>query len=89
MHANEHCVVIAEDDELLRYCTVRLLKQHGYRIIEARDGQEAVELLEACDDRVHLLITNYQMPRMNGIELARHLKAKHERLAVLLISGSA
>jgi two-component system cell cycle sensor histidine kinase/response regulator CckA len=89
MHANDYCIVIAEDDEMLRYCTVRLLKDHGYRIIEARDGQEAVELLERCNDPVHLLITNYNMPRMNGIELARHLRAKHERLAVLLISGAA
>jgi len=89
MHANDYCIVIAEDEDLLRYCTVRLLAQHGYRVIEARDGQEAIELLEQCDDPVHLLITNYNMPRMNGIDLARHLKAKHEHLAVLLISGAA
>ena len=89
MHANNYCIVIAEDDEMLRYCTVRLLKEHGYRIIEARDGQEAVELLEQCEDRVHLIITNYNMPRTNGLDLARHLKAKDDRLAVLVISGAA
>ena len=89
MHASDYCIVIAEDDEILRYCTVRLLKELGYRIIEARDGQEAVELLETCDDPVHLLITNYEMRRMKGVDLARHLKGKHERLSVLLISGAA
>ena len=42
--------MVAEDDDLLRYCTVHLLQKHGYRIVEARDGQEALDLLENCDD---------------------------------------
>jgi two-component system, cell cycle sensor histidine kinase and response regulator CckA len=88
MHAADYCIVVAEDDEVLRYCTARLLRDHGYKIIEARDGVEALELLEKCDDVVHLLVTNYDMPRLNGVELARKLRAKHERLLVLLISGS-
>lgn len=88
MHASDFCIVVAEDDEVLRYCTVRLLQSHGYKIIEARDGMEALELLENCDDAIHLLVTNYDMPRLNGVELARKLRAKHERLMVLLISGS-
>ena len=87
MHAADYCIVVAEDDEVLRYCTSRLLRDHGYKIIEARDGVEALELLERCDDVVHLLVTNYDMPRLNGVELARKLRAKHERLLVLLISG--
>ena len=88
MHAADYCIVVAEDDEVLRYCTARLLRDHGYKIIEARDGAEALELLEKCDEVVHLLVTNYDMPRLNGVELARKLRAKHERLLVLMISGS-
>jgi two-component system cell cycle sensor histidine kinase/response regulator CckA len=88
MHARDYCVVVAEDDEILRYCTVRLLTGHGYRVIEARDGQHALDLLESCEDRVHLLLTNYQMPYVNGVELARQMRAKDKRLLVLLISGT-
>jgi two-component system cell cycle sensor histidine kinase/response regulator CckA len=88
MHPQDFCIVIAEDDELLRYCAVRLLKNHGYRVVEARDGQEALELVEKCDDEIHLLITNHDMPRLNGAELARRLQAKHQRLMVLMISGN-
>src|SRR5829696_4871564 len=87
MHARDYCIVVAEDDEILRYCTVRLLTEEGYKIIEARDGTEALDLLEKCDDVIHLLVTNYDMPGLNGIELARRLRAKHKRLMVLLISG--
>ena len=89
MRAADYCIVVAEDDEILRYCTVKLLREHGYKIIEARDGLEALELLERCDDAIHLLVTNYDMPRVNGVELARRLRTKHERLMVLMISGSA
>jgi DNA-binding response OmpR family regulator len=88
MHPGDYCIVIAEDDDMLRYCTVRLLKDHGYRIIEAQDGKHALELLEKCDDAVHLLITNYNMPHLNGVELAREMRKKNERLLVLMISGS-
>lgn len=87
MHAHDFCIVVAEDDDALRYCTVHLLQRHGYRVIEARDGQEALGLVEKCNDEVHLLITNHDMPRMNGSELARRLREKHEKLVVLLISG--
>src|SRR4051812_21347259 len=87
MRSRDYCIVVAEDDEILRYCTVNLLKTEGYKIIEAAGGDEALDLLEKCDDVIHLLVTNYDMPGLNGIELARRLRAKHERLMVLLISG--
>jgi DNA-binding response OmpR family regulator len=89
MHPGDYCIVVAEDDEILRYCTVRLLSEQGYRIIEARDGAHALQLLEDCEDAVHLLVTNFDMPRVNGIELARQMRAKHKRLMVLMISGQA
>ena len=88
MHAQDFCIVVAEDDNLLRYCTVHLLKKQGYRVIEARDGQEALDLVQKCNDEVHLLITNHDMPRVNGSELTRRLREKHEKLVVLLISGA-
>ncbi len=72
----------------MRYCNVRLLEKHGHRIIEARDGQEALDLLENCSDEVDLLVTNYEMPRVNGSELARRLREKQKKLVVLLISGA-
>lgn len=87
MYPADYCIVVAEDDEVIRYCTVRLLREHGYKIIEARDGAHALELLEQCEDAIHLLVTNYDMPGMNGVELARQLRKKHERLMVLLVSG--
>ena len=43
-------------------------------MIAASDGQEALDLVEKCNDEVHLLVTNYNMPRLNGAELATRLK---------------
>ncbi len=89
MHTADFCIVVAEDDELLRYCTVKLLEKHGYKVIAARDGIEALELVEACSDPIHLLVTNYNMPHLDGVELARRLRAKHKKLMVLLVSGQS
>jgi CheY-like chemotaxis protein len=88
MHAADYCIVVAEDDEILRYCTVRLLSRHGYKIIEARDGIEALEIIEKCTDPIHLLVTNFDMPGLNGLDLARRLRARDQHLTVLMISGS-
>ena len=48
--------------------------------------EQALKLIETCGE-IHLLVSNYNMPKMNGVELARRLRAKHERLTVLLITG--
>ena len=87
MHPADYCIVVAEDDALLRYCTVRMLEKHGYRIIQAEHGKHALDLLEKCEDHVHLLITNYNMPYIDGVELARQMRMKNKRLMVLMISG--
>jgi len=70
-HARDFCIVVAEDDPVLRYCSVRLLMTQGYRMIEAADGQEALELVEKCNDDIHLLVTNHDMPKLSGAELAK------------------
>jgi CheY-like chemotaxis protein len=87
MHTENICIMVVEDNAILRFCTVTLLKAQGYRILEAGDGMEALELLEQHNDAIHLLVTNYDMPRLNGIELARRVRAKHKKLPVLLVSG--
>ena len=73
MHTADFCIVVAEDDPIVRYCVVRLLRKHGYKVIEAYDGQEALELVEGCNDPIHLLVTNYNMPRLDGHMLAQRL----------------
>ncbi len=80
-------VLVVEDDETVRRMTVRALGEAGYATLEASDGQEALDLVRERPAPPDLVVTDVGMPRMNGHELARRLRAEHPGLPVLLISG--
>jgi len=66
--------------------TARALSEAGYATLEAEDGQAALDLI-AGGSRLDLVVTDLGMPRMDGAELARRLRADLPGLPVLLISG--
>ena len=80
-------IMVVEDDEAVRRMTVRALSQAGYATLEAVDGQEALGLVTGGRDVPDLVVTDLGMPRMDGYELARRLRADHPSRPVLLISG--
>lgn len=66
-HTMTSTVLIVDDSQLVRGMVVRALSAAGYRVVEARDGVEALARLE--EDRPALVICDVNMPRMNGVEL--------------------
>ncbi len=78
-------VLVADDDSLLRLLLVEVLGQAGCRVFTACDGAEAVKILE--EEPVDCLITDYDMPRMNGLELIRWSKAHLPHMTVLMMTG--
>jgi len=85
----EH-ILLAEDDAGLRMSLTFVLKNKGYRITQAVDGGEALELLAELRGRgedVDAVITDIQMPGMNGMELIRRLKQEGTGLPVIVITG--
>jgi two-component system cell cycle sensor histidine kinase/response regulator CckA len=81
-------VLLVEDDDAIRILLNNCLEKRGYRVIEARDGEEALLQAEFCEERIHLLITDAAMPNMDGPTLARKLAISRPETKVLLISGS-
>lgn len=79
-------ILLAEDDAAVRRLAARLLRQQGHRVIEARDGMEALAIA-AHEEVIDLLVTDLVMPELGGIELMQRLKAERPDLNVLLISG--
>jgi CheY-like chemotaxis protein len=71
-------VMVADDSKVVRVKTSRLLAQHGYRVVLAEDGARAAELLETEVPAV--LITDVEMPGLDGLQLTRHVRA-HPRAA--------
>ncbi len=78
-------VLVVDDDEAIRLYVGDVLRGAGYRVLTASDGIQAVEILG--ESPVDLLITDYNMPRMSGLELIRWCQAILPRLPTVLISG--
>ncbi|HEX6135154.1 MAG TPA: ATP-binding protein [Longimicrobiales bacterium] len=79
-------LLVVEDDDVVRELTCRVLRRHGHTVLSARNGHEALQLL---DDgaTVRLVIADVVMPGMNGIELGRHIRCRFPDLPILFTSG--
>jgi CheY-like chemotaxis protein len=80
-------ILLAEDDDLVRDLTTRILRKAGYRVVEASRGHQALEAAAAQKEPFDLLVTDVIMPELSGRELARALCAERPALKVLYTSG--
>jgi PAS domain S-box-containing protein len=81
-------VLLVEDESSVRDLANRLLRQQGYRVLEAAQGEEALHLAQdTAGERIHLLLTDVVLPQMSGKELADQLKTSRPDLKVLYMSG--
>ncbi|BET60126.1 sigma-54-dependent transcriptional regulator [Geobacter sp. 60473] len=78
-------LLIADDDKKTRDFVAAFLKYKGYDVVQAFDGQDALEKLEVED--VHLVITDLMMPRVNGLEFVKKLKAMRPGTVVIAYSA--
>ncbi len=80
-------VLVVEDEGLLRNLCVQILEHLGYRVLQARNGTEAIAEVRGYGDRIDLLLTDVVMPGMNGSEVATQLVLHHPEMKVLFMSG--
>jgi PAS domain S-box-containing protein len=80
-------ILVVEDDDDVRDYTVEILRELGYRVVEAHDGQTALRLFERADTPIQLLLTDVVMPAMSGSELAERARALQPALKILFTSG--
>jgi len=80
-------LLVADDDEDVRTFYVDMLRSLGYAVEAARDGEEALDLLER--DGADLVVLDLDMPRVDGRETLRRIRGRDARLPVLVTSGLA
>jgi signal transduction histidine kinase/ActR/RegA family two-component response regulator len=80
-------ILLAEDQDEVRFVACEILRRYGYHVIEARNAGDALLVCESHPLPIQLLVTDVVMPKMNGRELARRLLAIRPELKVLYMSG--
>lgn len=80
-------VLVVEDQDLVRTFVCQALKHYGYTVIEATNGENALQTVATLSEPVHVLLTDVVMPKMSGPELVERLRVDWPRLRVLYMSG--
>ena len=80
-------VLLAEDDDTVRGLTRTILEEFGYRVIEARDGEDAVEKFREHADTISLAILDVVMPKKNGLDAYNELQKLKPGVKALFMSG--
>lgn len=87
-HVTGHEVIlVAEDEAAVREVVARSLRMRGYKVIEARNGGEALHILQQGEPAVDLLVTDLEMPVLGGRELARAARSLRSDLPIVFMSG--
>lgn len=80
-------VLVVDDDPAVCHVTGQMLELHGYQVLYAENGEQALSLFDEHDDRVSILVADIVMPKMSGPQLAQLLRIQRPELPVLFVSG--
>jgi len=79
-------VLVVDDDAMVRSFEAELLSTQGYKVLQAESAAEALRL--AGTETIHLLLTDFLMPDLDGLELTRRFRCVQPETPVLMVSGS-
>jgi CheY-like chemotaxis protein len=82
-------VLVVDDEETLRHSLYRNLESGGYDVLAASNGADALTICRTSIYPIQLLVTDYNLPQMTGVELARECVRLNPELSVLYISGAS
>jgi PAS domain S-box-containing protein len=80
-------ILLVEDSDSLREVTKEFLQLAGYKVVDARDGKDALLRARTHQEKIHLLLTDVVMPGMSGPELANEIKSMRPEIRILFMSG--
>ena len=82
-------MLVADDEPVVRRLTERMLRQLGYEVVGAADGEEALQTFEKEPDAFELVVLDVMMPRLKGPEALLQMRAIRPRLNAVFVSGYA
>lgn len=83
-----HVILVVDDEVLIRLVIAEYLRECGFRVFEAADGDEAIKILQSAELPIDLVFSDVQMPNLDGFGLARWIRENRPQIQVLLASGN-
>jgi two-component system, cell cycle sensor histidine kinase and response regulator CckA len=80
-------VLLVDDEDMLRHLLARALAGAGFRVLEATNGEEALEMARTVKSPINLVVTDIRMPVMDGIEFARSFRPQFPSVPILFMTG--
>jgi PAS domain S-box-containing protein len=80
-------ILVVEDNEMVRTLTCEILKRHGYTVVEARHGADALDIAQRYHGPIHLVLTDVVMPVMGGPEMVSRLAPLRPSMKIVYMSG--
>src|SRR5579864_6729282 len=77
-------LLVVDDEPMIRDLEAHILRLNGYTVLQAQDAAEALRLAGETE-KIHLLITDFSMPEVDGLELSRRFRAVHPKAPVLMV----
>ncbi|WP_404423988.1 PAS domain S-box protein [Nibricoccus sp. IMCC34717] len=81
-------ILLVEDETSLRELLGSVMQPAGYRVLFARDGQEAIRILDTHEGRIDAMLLDLNLPHVHGIEVLRHCRGVRPQTGALLVSGN-
>ncbi len=80
-------ILLVDDEEIIRTLVKTVLEDNGYKVFTASDGMEALELISQKKAGIDLVLLDYNMPKMSGLEVARYIKDINPNTKIIICSG--
>jgi DNA-binding NtrC family response regulator len=82
---NTTTILVVDDELMMRKLVEKILSRDGYRVLQAENGADALELLK--QERVDIIVSDINMPTMNGFDLLRTVKQKYPAISMIMMTA--
>ena len=87
LRSQQRVVIVAEDDVTIQNIARIVLERDGFFVLTASDGQEALTISDQFPGRIDALLTDVNMPRLDGLQLTQRILVSRPNIKVLIMSG--
>ncbi len=88
-HTGSETILLAEDNNAVRSLLTAQLENFGYRVVEARDGADAIRQFEDYESKIDVAVLDFRMPKRDGFEVFKKVRERKPTLPVIFMTGDA